>query len=37
VYLELGYGAAMSFFLLAFILLATFLIYLVWGRREERQ
>jgi multiple sugar transport system permease protein len=35
--LELGYGAAMSFFLLAFILLMTFLIYLVWGRREERQ
>ncbi len=35
--LELGYGAAMSFFLLAFILLTTFLIYLVWGRREERQ
>lgn len=35
--LELGYGAAMSFFLLAFILLTTFLIYVVWGRREERQ
>jgi multiple sugar transport system permease protein len=35
--LELGYGAAMSFFLLAFILLMTFLIYVVWGRREERR
>jgi len=34
--LDVGYGAAMSFFLLAFILLATLLIYLVWGRREER-
>ena len=34
--LDVGYGAAMSFFLLAFILLATFLIYLAWGRREER-
>jgi len=34
--LDLGYGAAMSFFLLAFILLATFLIYIFWGKREER-
>lgn len=34
--LDLGYGAAMSFFLLAFILLSTFLLYLLWGRREER-
>ena len=33
--LDIGYGAAMSFFLLAVILVATFLIYLVWGRREE--
>ena len=34
--LSLGYGAAMSFFLLAYILLLTFLIYFVWGRWEER-
>ena len=34
--LDIGYGAAMSFFLLGFILLATLLIYVVWGRREER-
>ena len=34
--LDLGYGAAMSFFLLALILGSTFLLYLVWGRREER-
>jgi multiple sugar transport system permease protein len=32
--LDLGYGAAMSFFLLAMILGATTLIYLLWGRRE---
>ena len=32
--LDLGRGAAMSFFLLAFILGSTFLLYLVWGRRE---
>lgn len=32
--LDLGYGAAMSFFLLAMILVATTLIYLVWGRVE---
>lgn len=31
--LDLGYGAAMSFFLLALILLTTFLIYLAWGRK----
>jgi multiple sugar transport system permease protein len=31
--LDLGYGAAMSFFLLALILLTTYLIYLVWGRK----
>lgn len=35
--LDLGYGAAMSFFLLAVILGATGLLYLFWGRREERQ
>ena len=34
--LDVGYGAAMSFFLLGYILLATFLIYLVWGRRLEK-
>jgi multiple sugar transport system permease protein len=34
--LNLGYGAAMSFYLLFFILGATFLIYLVWGRRVSR-
>jgi multiple sugar transport system permease protein len=32
--LDLGYGAAMSFFLLALTLIATTLIYLLWGRRE---
>ena len=35
--LDLGYGAAMSFFLLALILGSTGLIYLVWGRREQRR
>lgn len=35
--LDLGYGAAMSFFLLAVILLATGLLYVLWGRKEERQ
>ena len=34
--LDLGYGAAMSFFLLAVILGSTGLLYLVWGRKEER-
>jgi len=34
--LKLGYGAAMSFFLLALILSSTGLLYVVWGRREER-
>jgi multiple sugar transport system permease protein len=34
--LDLGYGAAMSFYLLFFILASTFLLYLVWGRRETR-
>jgi multiple sugar transport system permease protein len=34
--LNLGYGAAMSFYLLFFILGSTFLIYLVWGRRVSR-
>jgi len=33
--LDLGYGAAMSFFVLAIILLATGLIYALWGRREQ--
>ncbi|MCG8592911.1 MAG: sugar ABC transporter permease [Kiloniellales bacterium] len=32
--LDLGYGAAMSFYLLAAILGSTFLLYFVWGRRE---
>ncbi|WP_172327892.1 carbohydrate ABC transporter permease [Mangrovicoccus sp. HB161399] len=35
--LDLGYGAAMSFFLLALILGTTGLIYALWGRREERK
>jgi multiple sugar transport system permease protein len=34
--LDLGYGAAMSFFLLALILGTTLLLQFVWGRREER-
>ena len=33
--LDLGYGAALSFMLLALILLSTFLLWLVWGRRES--
>jgi len=33
--LALGYGAAMSFYLLALIILSTLLLYVVWGRREE--
>jgi multiple sugar transport system permease protein len=33
--LELGYGAAMSFYLLALIVAATLMLYFVWGRREE--
>ncbi len=32
--LDLGYGAAMSFMLLALILGSTFLLYFLWGRRE---
>ncbi len=32
--LDLGYGAAMSFMLLALILGSTLLLYLLWGRRE---
>ena len=32
--LDLGYGAAMSFYLLFIILASTLLLYLVWGRRE---
>ena len=35
--LDLGYGAAMSFFLLGAILVSTGLLYALWGRREERQ
>ena len=34
--LNLGYGAAMSFFLLVMILGSTFLLYLVWGKRVSR-
>lgn len=34
--LDLGYGAAMSFFLLAVILGSTGLLYFIWGRKEER-
>ena len=34
--LDLGYGAAMSFFLLVVILGTTGLLYALWGRREER-
>lgn len=34
--LDLGYGAAMSFYLLFLILGSTFLLYAVWGRRETR-
>jgi len=33
--LDLGYGAAMSFFVLAIILITTGLIYFIWGRREQ--
>jgi multiple sugar transport system permease protein len=33
--LELGYGAAMSFWLLAIIIASTLLLYVVWGRHEE--
>ncbi len=32
--LNLGYGAAISFFLLILILALTFTLYLVWGRKE---
>ncbi|MGE3831944.1 MAG: carbohydrate ABC transporter permease [Parvibaculaceae bacterium] len=35
--LDLGYGAAMSFFLLAVILGSTAILYFAWGRKEERQ
>ncbi len=35
--LDLGYGAAMSFFLLAVILVSTGILYFLWGRKEERQ
>lgn len=34
--LDLGYGAAMSFFLLAVILASTGVLYFLWGRKEER-
>jgi multiple sugar transport system permease protein len=33
--LKLGYGAAMSFYLLIVILAMTFTLYFLWGRREE--
>lgn len=32
---DFGYGAAMSFFLLFFTLALTFVLYLVWGRKEQ--
>ena len=35
--LDLGYGAAMSFFLLAVILGSTGILYFLWGRKEERR
>jgi multiple sugar transport system permease protein len=34
--LDLGYGAALSFYLLAMIIGSTLLLYLLWGRREAR-
>ncbi|MDE3175308.1 MAG: sugar ABC transporter permease [Pseudomonadota bacterium] len=33
--LSLGYGAAMSFYLLALIIVSTLALYFAWGRREE--
>ncbi len=35
--LDLGYGAAMSFYLLALIIGSTLGLYFVWGRREARE
>jgi len=35
--LDLGYGAAMSFYLLAIIITSTLLLYFLWGRREENR
>lgn len=35
--LQLGYGAAMSFFLLAMILASTLILYFTWGRREAHR
>lgn len=35
--LDLGYGAAMSFYLLALILISTGIIFFTWGRREARR
>ncbi|MCP4384232.1 MAG: sugar ABC transporter permease [Hyphomicrobiales bacterium] len=35
--LDLGYGAAMSFYLLAMILGSTLLLYFLWGRREASE
>lgn len=35
--LDLGYGAALSFYLLALIVGSTLLLYVVWGRREARE
>lgn len=34
--LDLSYGAAMSFYLLALIVVAALLLYVVWGRHEEK-
>lgn len=35
--LDLGYGAAMSFFLLVVIIGSTGILYFTWGRKEERR
>ena len=35
--LDLGYGAAMSFYLLLMILGTTFLLYVIWGRHEVQR
>lgn len=34
--LNLGYGAALSFYLLALIFITTMLLYVVWGRKETQ-
>ena len=36
VHFRWGYGAAMSFYLLALILIVTLLLFFVWGRRETK-